>query len=74
MDPKGFDVYLRRSQLKLDQWTLIQSRGTIHNSVRDRLPRAVLEEGLVLYLGGRKYSGFASVYNPQTESEGASDL
>lgn len=61
------------NKIKLDQWTLIQSRGTIHNSVRDRLPRAVLEEGSVLYLGGRKCSGFASVYNPQTEPEGAPD-
>jgi 2-polyprenyl-6-methoxyphenol hydroxylase-like FAD-dependent oxidoreductase len=60
------------NKVKLDQWTLIQSRGSIDSSVRDRLPRAVLEEGAVLFLGGRKSTGFVSVYDPQTDANAPS--
>lgn len=58
------------NKVKLDNWTLIQARGSIDKSTRDRLPLSVLEAGSVLFLGGRKCTGFASVYNPQTDAGG----
>jgi salicylate hydroxylase len=55
------------NKVKLENWTLIQSRGVIDQATRNKLPRSVLEAGSVLFLGGRKSTGFVSVYDPKPE-------
>ncbi|OAL42838.1 FAD/NAD(P)-binding domain-containing protein [Pyrenochaeta sp. DS3sAY3a] len=55
------------NKVKLENWTLIQSRGVIDQSTRDKLPRSLLESGSVLFLGGSKTTGFVSVYDPKPE-------
>lgn len=60
------------NKVKLENWTLIQSRGMIDPSTRERLPRSIREGGSVLFLGGRKASGFASVYDPKVKSGSSS--
>ncbi|KAF2650001.1 FAD/NAD(P)-binding domain-containing protein [Lophiostoma macrostomum CBS 122681] len=56
-----------KNKVKLEHWTLIQSRGVIDKSTRDKLPTSVLEAGSVLFLGGRESTGFVSVYDPKPE-------
>ena len=53
------------NKVKLENWTLIQSRGMIDTRTREKLPSSVLNAGSVLFLGGRNASGFVSVYDPQ---------
>jgi salicylate hydroxylase len=55
------------NKVKLEGWTLIQSRGVINQSTRDKLPKSLLEAGSVLFLGGLDTTGFASVYDPKPE-------
>ncbi|GIZ45814.1 hypothetical protein CKM354_000896500 [Cercospora kikuchii] len=55
------------NKVKLENWTLIQSRAGIDRSVRDKLPKSLIDSGSVLFLGGRHASGFASVYDPKAD-------
>jgi salicylate hydroxylase len=50
------------NKIKLKEWILIQSRGSIDKATRDKLPRSLLECGSVLTMGGKEMSGYASVY------------
>lgn len=56
------------NKIKLQAVTVIQSRGTISRSVRDRLPESLVNSGSVLCLGGTDVAGFASVYGSKKES------
>ena len=52
------------NKVKLDTYMLIQSRGTISDTMRRTLPTSLLECGSLLFLGGRRATGFASIYDP----------
>ena len=55
------------NKVKLENWTLIQSRAEIEQSVRDRLPKSLIDAGSVMFLGGHNLSGFASIYDPKPD-------
>ncbi|KAI5363914.1 Putative FAD-binding domain, FAD/NAD(P)-binding domain superfamily [Septoria linicola] len=59
------------NKVKLENWTLIQSRGPVGRAVRDQLPSALIDSGSVLFLGGRHASGFASIYDPKADLDTA---
>ncbi|OHF01525.1 hypothetical protein CORC01_03281 [Colletotrichum orchidophilum] len=56
-----------KNKIKLQAQTLIQSRGTISRSVRDKLPESLVQSGSVMFLGGTDATGFASVYEPKKD-------
>ena len=53
------------NKVKLQDLTLIQSRATISESLRDKLPSSLIESGSVMFLGGNEATGFASIYDPK---------
>ncbi|KXT08507.1 hypothetical protein AC579_9217 [Pseudocercospora musae] len=59
------------NKVKLDGWHLFQSRQIINKDVRSRLPKSLLDCGSVLFLGGLKASGFASVYDTKVDTTGS---
>jgi 2-polyprenyl-6-methoxyphenol hydroxylase-like FAD-dependent oxidoreductase len=58
---------------KLGGWLLIQAHDNISKATRDHLPESLHKCGSVLYLGGAKLTGFASLYDPKTE-DGEQDM
>jgi salicylate hydroxylase len=50
------------NKTKLKDWILVQSRGIIDKTTRDKLPRSLIESGAVMTMGGKGMSGYASVY------------
>lgn len=49
------------NKVKLKNWTLFQARGSISSETRNALPESLLKYGALLFLGGRRLSGYASV-------------
>ncbi|KAK2023936.1 FAD/NAD(P)-binding domain-containing protein [Colletotrichum zoysiae] len=55
------------NKIKLQSQLLIQSRGVISRSERDKLPESLVKSGSVMFLGGTDATGFVSLYDPKQD-------
>jgi len=61
-----------QNKIKLNGWKLIQARDVINAAQRERLPASLKKCGSVMFLGGVPVSGFASIYDSQSDNDAAS--
>ncbi|KAF5227674.1 hypothetical protein FAUST_11620 [Fusarium austroamericanum] len=50
------------NKIKLQNQFLVQSRGTVSQAIRDKLPDSLAKRGPVILMGGKHASGYVSIY------------